>query len=40
MKVKGLTKCVNCKKMAFNGLTCLYCGYPGKVSKKGRRKKQ
>ena len=39
MKVKGLTKCVDCKKMAFNNKYCLNCGYPGKVSEKGRKKK-
>ena len=36
--VEGLTMCVDCKKMAFNGAYCLYCGYPGKVS--DRRKKK
>jgi len=40
MKVKGLTKCAGCKKMAFNGRYCLFCGYPGKVSNKGRGKKK
>ena len=38
-KVKGLEKCANCKAMAFNKAYCLNCGYPGKVSRKGRKKK-
>ena len=37
-EVEGLTKCTDCKKIAFTGAYCLYCGYPGKVSKRGRRK--
>ncbi len=37
-----MKKCKNpeCKKVAFNGIYCLNCGYPGKVSKRGRKTKK
>jgi len=36
----GLEACPNCDKIAFNGTYCISCGYPGKVSKRGRGKKK
>ena len=37
--VEGLTVCVDCKKEAFNGAYCMYCGYPGKVRDRRKKKK-